>query len=380
MIQNKLLLISALLFLIFLNSCIDDPHQAIENFTAGNTGALVLCEGLYGTDNSTITCINLEDGSSTDTYFRTANYGQKLGDIANDMEIIDSIVYVSVSNSGTIEAFELKTGKSIGRIKFPPNVMPRELVIISDSLAYVSTYISMSENDFFVYEFNPKKLELTGVKIQVGSHPEGMTAYKNKLYVVNSGYGDFHSHHSKASTISVIDLSTKTEIDCIKTENNPNRIYATKDGKIYVVYWELPSLKDSASGGILEYDAENMKVLRNWKTTAYDLCLNENCDTIFYLNSSLGASSDGNTSKGVNYIALNEEKPQVQQFIENTKDNEIWTALSLNKQRNEIWVTNSYRYTSAGELMIYDLTSKAIKQRYRTGIIPNQIKFYSLLK
>ncbi len=364
------------LLLILFNACVDDPNNVIENFDSGNNGALVLCEGLFGTDNSTITCINFDNGSSTDAYFRNANLGQNLGDIAFDLEIIDSIVYISVSNSGTIEAFQRETGKSIGRIKFPPNVMPRELIILNDSTAYVSTYIARSENEFFVYEFNPKKLELTGTRIQVGSHPEGMALYKNKLYVVNSGYGDLHASHPKASTISIIDLDTKTEINCIKTEHNPARIYATQEGKLYVVYWELPSLYDSKTGGIVEYNAENMKVLRKWETMIYDLCLNKSCDTLFYINSALGSTADKNKSAGINYIALNDTDAMPKQFIKNNKDNEMWTAITLNQDRNEIWIANSFRFTTAGELTIYDLTSKTKKQTYKTGLIPNTIKFY----
>ncbi len=354
--------------------CVDEPDSSGGGtFIAGESGAVILCEGIKGSDNSTITRIDFQTGSYSDNYFSEANSGQKTGDIANDLILRDSIAYIAVSKTGTIEAFSMNTGRSIGRIYFPANVWPRKMVFISDTLAYVTTYIEQSNDDFYVYGFNPEKLKLTGVKIQVGSHPEGMALYDNKLYVVNSGYGDLHFYHPKASTISVIDLDTKTEVNNIKTGNNPNRIWADGKGKIYVAYWELPSKKDF--GGIIEYDAVTMEKLREWKTMVYDFCLNKNSDTLYYLSSSINTIA--NNSAGVNYIALDDANAVPRELIKNEKSKDMWSAIAINHDRNELWVASAFDYQTAGNLMVYSLSSPSIiKNTYKTGIIPNTIRFY----
>lgn len=377
-LRKNINIIIILFILLIISSCINTPISPIDqNFKIGNNGALVLCEGLYGSDNSTVTCIDFSTDNYTNNYFRNSNQGQKIGDVAYDLIIKDSIVYITVSNSKTIEAFYLKTGKYIGRIKFPNYVMPRKFVFINDTLAYVTTYIPMSNDDFYVYEFNPKKLELTGVKIQVGSHPEGISYHNNKLYVVNSGYGEYHSDHPKASTISVIDINTKQEIQCISTTGkNPNRIMVSPEtNKIYVICWGLYS--EDYPPYIIEYDLNTLQELRKWHTLVYEFCLNKNSDTLFYLNSSISTSEAENSNySGINYIPLNQINAEPTKYIQNMKTKEMWTGLALNENRNEIWVSNSYRYTTNGDVIVYDRNTKKKKKTYKVGLIPTIIKFY----
>ena len=374
-------ILNYLIIVVLLSSCVNDPVKTITHFVKGENGALVLCEALQATDSSSITCINFKTNDITTNYFGINNAGQKLGDLANDLIIRGDTVYVSVSGSRTIEAFLLSTGKSIGRIIFPKYVMPRKMAFINDTMAFVTSYVPLSNNeeDYCIYEFNPRKLELTGSKILVGSHPEGITysSNNNKIYVVNSGFGDF-CYPPNESTISIIDIAEKKEVKNIKTENNPNRIYSA-NGKIYVVYWELPSLQEAENkfGGIIEYDAINMKTLRKWDTPVYDLCFNSNCDTIFYLSSSINNKVSGELNSGVSCIALKDPLAKPHQIIKNSNKNQIWTAIAINNSTGDLWVANSFNFQSKGEIMVYNLSdTRTPKQTYKTGLIPNTIRFY----
>ena len=90
---NKKISILLFLILLFSYSCIDNPTNPVDpDFISGKQGALILCEGLFGSDNSSITCISFADNSYTNNYFRNANDGQKLGDIANDIYIKEDII------------------------------------------------------------------------------------------------------------------------------------------------------------------------------------------------------------------------------------------------------------------------------------------------
>lgn len=381
--STKLLITIVLIVLVTtFSSCIKDPTvPRISDFIAGNNGAMVLCEGLMGTDNATITRIDFETGSYSNNYFSESNNGQKLGSIGNDLVIQDSIGFAVVSASGTIEAFSMENGKSLGRIKFPNYVMPRKMCIVNDTLAFATAYIQFSDQDFFVYKFNPQNLiqsqeNLEQNKVLVGSHPEGITFTSGKLFVVNSGYGAYFLDAPNASTITVIDIATFSVINTFKTGTNPNRIYS-KNNKIYVVCWGIAGQKEQYPSEIIEYDANSLQELRRWITEVYDICLDGNGDNLYYLNSSLGLSGTENNSAGINLIALNEANAQPKQIIANTKNLEIWTSLAINEYKNELWVGNSFRFSTDGEIIIFDLKNPTLSiNSIKTGLIPSTIRFY----
>jgi len=151
--------------------------------------------------------------------------------------------------------------------------MPRKMCFINDTLAFVTAYRELGDENY-VYYFNPSDLHnsqqnIEVNKISVGSHPEGICydPIHQLLYVTNSGYGDLDSHHPKASTISVIDINSKTEINYFYIEaspklyHNPNRIYYL-DGNLYVVCWGLPTDNADVKGAIMEYDISNPGALK----------------------------------------------------------------------------------------------------------------------
>ena len=364
------------------SACVKDPiTPKPPDFIDGNSGAIILCEGRMGLDNATLTRIDFETGSYSNNYFSESNNGQKLGDVANDLIIRYSIGFIAVAGTGTVEVFSMKNGKSLGRIKFPNFVMPRKMCFINDTVAFITAYIQFSEMDFFVYKFNPQNLvasqeNLEQNKILVGSHPEGITTANGKLFVVNSGYGDYNLDAPNASTISVIDIATFTVIDEIKTGTNPTKIYS-KNNKIYVVCWGSYDQKDKYPSEIIEYDANNLQILRRWKTDVYDICFDANGDNLYYLNSTLGVNNSENSSAGISVIALNDANAQPKLIIENPNNRDIWTCLAINKHKNELWVGNSFMFNIDGEIMIFDLPNPTSSiKKFKTGMIPNIIRFY----
>ena len=367
---------------VIFSSCVKDPiAHKIPEFITGQNGAMILCEGLMGRDNATITRFDFETGSHSINYFAESNDGQKLGSIGNDLVIQDSIGFVAVSASGTVEAFSMKNGKSIGRIKFPNYVMPRKMCFVNDTLAFVTAYIELSDADFFVYKFNPQNIaksqeNLEQNKVLVGSHPEGIIAANGKLFVVNSGYGEYFLDAPNASTITVIDIATFSVINDFKTGTNPNKIYCSNN-KIYVVCWGITGQKDKYPSEIIEYDANNLQDLRRWTTEVYDICFDAKGENLYYLNSSLGSNNGGNNSAGINIIALNEANAKPKQIIPNPSNSNIWTCLAINENRNEIWVGNSFKFTTDGEVMVFDLKNPTVNiKTIKTGLILNTIRFY----
>ena len=375
------ILLTILIITTFL-SCVRDPIPPEPPiFIPGKNGVIILCEGKMGSDNASITRIDFETESFSKNYFSESNNGQKLGSIANDLFILDSVAFVAVAGSGTIEKFSMKDGKSLGRIIFPNFVMPRKMCFVSDTVAFVTAYIQCSVPDFFVYKFNPQNLtvsqeNLEQNKILVGSHPEGITVANGKLFVVNSGYGDYCPDNTSPSTITVIDIATFTVINTVKTGKNPNRVYS-KNNKIYVVCWGSYDNPAEYPSEIIEYDANNLQELRRWKTSAYDICFDASGNNLYYLNSTFGMFNTENNSAGINVIALNDANAQPKQFIKNPNSSNIWTCLAINEHSNELWVGNAFQYNVDGEILIFDLNNPTVSiKNYRTGLIPNIIRFY----
>jgi len=114
------------------------------------------------------------------------------------------------------------------------------MAFINDTLAFITAYAEMQdENNVFYFspaDIGASQQAINTNKICVGSHPEGICydPINQRLYVVNSGYGELNTGHPLASTISEIDINSKMMIDTFATHINPNRIYYNK-GKIYVV-------------------------------------------------------------------------------------------------------------------------------------------------
>ncbi len=380
MIKNDLIKILCLFIVILIYGCVKEPNNPNENENNdGYNCCFILNEGLRGTDNASITKYNFDNDAYTNYYFKKSNINLKIGDNANDIVLLDSLVFVSVSGAGTIEVFNIYDGKSKGRITFPTRTMPRKIAIISDTLAFVSTYIELSNSDYYVYYFNPSDLNYSqqnigNSKIKVGSHPEGICydSINQRLYVVNSGYGDLDYDNPTASTISIIDINTKNEIDKIKTALNPMKIYFNNN-KIYVICWGLPSDTNEIKGSLIEYEPTTMNITRQWNTNIYDLCFNQTADSLYFINSTWGITNIEHLTPGIYSICLLDTNSSPQAIISNPNKYDIWTAIAINFFDNSMWIANSFNFNTDGEIIIYD--GMNIRTKFAVGTIPNTIRF-----
>jgi len=375
LIHNYQHKIGLIIIIFCIYGCVNSPpSDDLLERNDGNNCCFILNEGIRSADNASISKYNFDNNSYTNYYFRKSNNNLKLGDNANDIMLYDSLVFVSVSGTGVIEVFNIFDGKFRGRITFPKWTMPRRMVLVNDTLCFVSSYVEYS--DYYLYYFNPSDLlssqqAINDNKILVGSHPEGLCydSLHRRLYVVNSGYGNIDYDNPTASTISIIDIDSKTEITKIKTDVNPNRIYLA-NGKLYVICWGLYSEGDK--GSIIEYEINTMTITRLWFANAYDICFNKTQDSLYFINSTW----DFVGSSGIYLIDLNEIDPVPQLIIPNPNKYDMWTAIQINFADNSLWVANSFRFNSDGEIMIYDRYNGLIlRRKFFVGNIPNNIRF-----
>ncbi len=364
--MNKLIIYKIHIFLfsllMFITSCVQTPEANDDNdLKSSKKAAYILCEGLWNMDNSSLARYDFEISSVTNNFFTKVNPTLRIGDLANHLAIKGDTGFIAVTTAKTIEAFNLGTGISVGRIIIEGNSAPRKICIINDTLA---AFTELYEHK--IRFFNPKTIKLLDIEIEVGPAPEGIVTDGNFLFVANSGYGDYLAHLPKAGTVSVIDLNTMSEVYTINSgKNTVDVVYNKSIKKIFAIYNHLPSLKDSI-GGIVMINPSNFQIEKEWKTSARSLCFSDDGQTAYFLD-----------KQGVSKINATASGNEIINVIQNPNLNEIWYSLSYYEKDNTLWVGNARNYQINGEIIIYNLSdSTKIEKRFEVGINPNTIVFY----
>lgn len=351
--------------MLLLQSCISDPIDDIEiNKELDSKYALILCEGLFGYNNASLTYFSLNTGKVQSDIFSNVN-GYNLGDIANAANIIDSSLYLLVSTSRVLYEISTKNMKVKRKLHFNPNSYPRQMAFNYSYLYITDAYLNL------VYKVDRNKLTIVD-SIEVGAQPEGICILDNNLYVVNSGWGDINPNHPNAQTIDKIDLNTFINKSRIKTFANPVEIISdTINKKLYVTYYNLPSRKDSI-GGIVQYDTD-----LNFKKHIKGNFLKTKLFNEHYLITLIdnNPANGKNNFPGLALIDLSQNLPVY--ILKNKNKKEFWYNFYYDQSAQQIWICNAMDFQSNGKVLIYntntDLSKVDFIKSFYTGLNPNQI-------
>jgi YVTN family beta-propeller protein len=216
----SILVISAVVF-----SCKKDKPEPVHVDSFSN-GVLVLCEGLFQQNNSSVSWINKQDNTVSNGLFNTVN-DRFLGDTGNDLLHYGNKVYVAVNASSTIEILDANSLSSINQV-----------IMESGGVAKQPRYLEGYAGKVYVSCFDGYVDVLDTVtgsilsRIAVGLNPDGVARSNDRLYVSNSGGLNFPTMDS---TVSVIDLNTDTEIAKITIGLNPGDIELASNGDVYAI-------------------------------------------------------------------------------------------------------------------------------------------------
>ncbi len=203
---------------LFFNSCKDDDDDNTPAPDISN-GVFVVNEGSFGSGNSSISYLSLSSGVMTNDLFENVN-GFPLGDVAQSMTLHNGKAYVIVNNSQKVEVLngnDFTSIHTIGGLQGP------RYMVTSGNKGYIT--------DWFSNEV--KVVDLTSIAITkgipVGSGPEQMAIVGTVLFVTNvGGFGN-------DSTVSIINLTTETNVGTLQVGTNPNSIVADANGKLWVL-------------------------------------------------------------------------------------------------------------------------------------------------
>jgi hypothetical protein len=345
---------SIFLIAILFSACHKDqvPQTSVDHF---EKGMLVLCEGLFQQNNSSLSWINKSSGE-VELEFFTAKNGRLLGDTGNDMQRYGGKIYIVVNNSNTLEIISATTGKSIKQVTMYDGAIakqPRNITFYEGN-AFITCY------DGYVDILDTASLSITQ-RIKVGSNPEGLVVAQNKLFVSNSGglagsIGD--------STVSIIDLSTFQETTKLTVGRNPGAIVLDAEGEIYVIargnYSNIPSR-------MVRIDTQNENVLETFPFDASGMCKMGNNLLVTYYN----------YATHENQIRLFDAQNEVvleDNFISTSQITTLY-GIYYYPNSNKIYCLDAMGFVNTGYVRQYS-ASGVYEKSFHVGLNPSKIIFY----
>jgi hypothetical protein len=320
-----------------------------------SNGILVLNEGLYQQNNSTLSWINLDNEEVISDFFLQKN-NRQLGDTGNDLEIYGAKIYLVVNGSNTLEILEKSTGKSLKQI----NIMNGSIPKSPRSIAFYGSKAFITCYDGFVDILDTATLTITG-RIPVGANPEDLTVSNGKLYVSNSGGLNYPNIDS---TVSVINLSNLQSLGKITVGKNPGKIITDSEGDVYVItrgnYGSIParmvrinSISDTKEE-TFSFDALGIEKMNDYfLITYYDYNSQQSAIRLF--------------------------DPSTELLLEDPffHADEVQTlyGIKYDPYRNKIYCLDAQGFTNSGYLRRYS-ASGVFEASFHLGLNPNNVIFY----
>lgn len=214
---------------LLLGQCVPAEKEQPSGSGTGVTGAsrvLIVNEGLFNRNNSTLTLFNLRDSSTTTDVYEQST-GQRLGDTGNDIALYGQQIFVLVNVSSRVVVLNKNT-LSI-RYTIPlfkaGNVphQPRQVAFWGGK-----AFVSCFSNTVVVID------TATGTvvkEISTGRNPEGIICTGGKVAVACSGGLSAPNFDNR---VFIYDATTYAALDTITVAANPTTLVPATANKAWV--------------------------------------------------------------------------------------------------------------------------------------------------
>ncbi len=348
-------LISSFFLIVLVASSCKKSDPTIKDNVPLHDGMMVLCEGLYQQNNSTLSFVNFNTNQALNDFF-LATSKRALGDTGNDMKRYGGKVYAIMNGSSTVEVISGVTGITIKQISMMNNGVAKQ----PRSVAFYEDKILVSCYDGFVDVIDTTTYEIEQ-RIQVGANPEGLAVSNDKLYVANSGGLNYPNLDS---TVSVVNLSTFTEETKITVGLNPSAVEVDDQGDVYVItrgdFASVPSRLNKINPTTLAvthftFDASSVvRMNGNFLIGYADFATGDNQVAVF------NPTTDAITNSALLDLS------GVQTLY----------GLAYHPIRDRIYVVDAMDFVTTGYVFEFDPSSGVQTQSYHVGLNPSKIVFY----
>lgn len=345
-----------LLTALLLASCVSDPtSQVPETIVPGTSGVIVVNEGVWGQDNATLTYIDpVTHLAAPGDYYASANPGQHLGDIANNMTLFNGRGYIPVTGSRTVEAITIANGVSTGRLRLSAPHAPRAVAILDSTLGCVT---SLADS---IIVFDPRTM--TAIRtIAAGPAPEDVVVAGANVVVANSGFGLFRKDEPGAGTLSVVDIRNGIELRRIPIGPNPRKMIAS-GSSLYVAYGFADSL-----GGVVQLSATTFQEIARWPAmNILDIAFDPDHDQLYAIG-----------NDGVVMIDAGDATSHPASFLPSVKyPGCIFYSVSFNRATTELCVGLTRGYQPIPGEMLFIGRDGVERGRADCGIYPGEAAWY----
>lgn len=325
---------------LMFSSCMEIPRGMEEDITIGDKALFVINQGNFMYGNASLSFYDPESQSFENEIFIRSN-GVNLGDVAHSMTIHNGKGYVVVNNSGIIFIIDIDNCRIEGAISNLTS--PRFIYFINSTKAYIS---DLYAGKISIYDSSEKRI-VGEISTEPYKSSENMVSYKDKLFV---------SCWSGCNKILVIDTNRDEVIDEIEVEMEPNSMVIDKNGKLWVLCSNSPSL--------FKIDCESFQIEESlyFEDGKYphNLSINNSGDTLYYIN---------------HYICkmdINSTDIHSNQFI--TSEGKIFFALGIDHSNGDIYLSDAIDYVQNGIIYRFSNMGEPI-DTLRGGIIPGYFCF-----
>ncbi len=346
---------------VFFVSCEDDNENENESTGKYSNGTFIINEGSFSASNADVTFIGAND-SVEQSVFANANNSVVLGSVLQSAYYYNGQIFLVVNNSNKVAVVNAETFKQEQQID--GLVQPRYMTV-ANGKGYITQWDSTAKGQVKVVDLTTYKVTKT---IEVGDDPEGIVLSNGKLWVANSGYGNYVNSDS---TISIIDPSTDKVLNTITVAESPRELTVDKDGNVWVL-----------TAGVVVYDWNPPYAITKQtssslvKVNVTDNTISKTIISIDSHPSHIDISADKskiyygcNGNYGIYEVSVSNPSIPSQPIIAGW-----FYGFNVNPKTGDIYVCDVKDYKTAGEVTKYSSTGTKIKS-YTAGLIPNGVLF-----
>ncbi len=345
---NKILLASLALF-VFAACGKENDEPTGDSIPSGNDAyALVLNEGNMGANNASVSRLNITTGAIDNSWFENAN-GRGLGDQAQDMIAYGTKVYITVTESNSLEVLDPATGVST-RVDMGSR-KPRSIAADGGKL-YITCY-----NPCSVIRVDTASLTVEATCPLGQFYPEGIAIAQGKAFVASSYQGNSYDNH-----LYVVDLATFENPTTVTVGMNLSSVKKINDNKV-IVAW-IGNYVDIPSGSAV-IDATTLDVTNTGEAL-------QKMDVYNGKVYGYSVEYDEEWHETNNWKVINADgSVEVFPFVVNLDANAY--GININPANGDFYITSS-SYVTDGD--IYSFTSSGTRRfKVEAGSIPSKVLF-----